>query len=48
MSDGAIFVFGLVATIFTLGPLLIAAISEVMGADHQDQDSLSDRDNGDM
>jgi hypothetical protein len=42
MSDGAIFVFGLVATIVTLGPLLIAAISEVRNKDHQDQDSILD------
>jgi hypothetical protein len=42
MSDGAIFVFGLVATAFTLGPLIIAAISEVRGKDHENQDSLPD------
>jgi hypothetical protein len=47
MSDAAIFVFGLVATLFTLGPLIIAAISEVRGKDHQNQESFLDRDNGD-
>ena len=40
MSDGFIFVFGLVVTLFTLGPLTIAAVSEILNKDHQDQDSL--------
>jgi hypothetical protein len=31
MSDGVLFMFGLLATIFTLGPLTIAAILEVRG-----------------
>jgi hypothetical protein len=35
MSDAAIFVFGLVATLFTLGPLAIAAISELREKDGQ-------------
>lgn len=48
MSDGFIFAFGLVATLFTLGPLTIAALSEVRGKDHQNQDHLGDRDNGDI
>ncbi len=48
MSDGFIFIFGLVATLFTLGPLTIAAISEVRNKDHQDQDSLEDRDEGNI
>jgi hypothetical protein len=29
MSDGAIFLFGLLVTLFALGPLVIAAISEL-------------------
>jgi hypothetical protein len=29
MSDGTIFLFGLLATLFALGPLVIAAISEL-------------------
>jgi hypothetical protein len=29
MSDGAIFLFGLLVTLFALGPLAIAAISEL-------------------
>ena len=37
MSDGAIFVFGLVATLFTLGPLTIAAVSEIRNKDHRKQ-----------
>jgi hypothetical protein len=35
MSDLVLFIFGLVATIFTLGPLTIAAISEMRGKDNQ-------------
>jgi hypothetical protein len=35
MSDGVLFVFGLVATIFTLGPLTIAAISEMREKDNR-------------
>ena len=35
MSDGAIFVFGLLATLFALGPLAIAAISELREKDNQ-------------
>jgi hypothetical protein len=33
MSDATIFVFGLVATLFALGPLTIAAISELREKD---------------
>lgn len=36
MSDGFIFVFGLLATIFALGPLIIAAISEVREKNDQE------------
>jgi hypothetical protein len=37
MSDTTIFVLGLLATIAALGPLAIAAISELRAKDHQDQ-----------
>ena len=35
MSDFVIFLFGLVATLFTLGPLAIAAISELREKDDE-------------
>jgi hypothetical protein len=35
MSDGLLFVFGLLVTIFTLGPLAIAAIVELREKDKQ-------------
>jgi hypothetical protein len=35
MSDSALLMFGLIATIFTLGPLAIAAISELRAKDQQ-------------
>jgi hypothetical protein len=35
MSDLALFVFGLIATGFTLGPLAIAALSELREKDSQ-------------
>ena len=35
MSDVVIFLFGLVATLFTLGPLTIAAISELREKDDE-------------
>jgi hypothetical protein len=35
MSDFVIFLFGLVATLFTLGPLTIAAISELREKDNE-------------
>jgi hypothetical protein len=35
MSDLAIFLFGFVATVVTLGPLLIAAISELREKESQ-------------
>jgi len=35
MSDAFIFVLGLLAAIATLGPLIIAAVSETRGKDHQ-------------
>jgi hypothetical protein len=37
MSDGLIFLFGLLATILTLGPLAIAALSELSDKDAQEQ-----------
>ncbi len=36
MSDAFIFVLGLLATLATLGPLTIAAISELRGKDHRE------------
>ncbi len=35
MSDAFIFVLGLLATVAAIGPLTIAAISELRGKDHQ-------------
>lgn len=35
MSDALLFMFGLLATIFTFGPLTIAAISELREKDNQ-------------
>lgn len=35
MSDLALFMFGLLATLFTLGPLAIAAISELREKDSE-------------
>lgn len=35
MSDGALFVFGLIATLFAIGPLIIAAITELREKDNQ-------------
>jgi hypothetical protein len=29
MSDGTLFFFGLIATLLTLGPLIVAAVSEM-------------------
>jgi hypothetical protein len=40
MSDGAIFVFGVVGTLLLLGPLTIVAISEVREEEDQNQDQL--------
>lgn len=37
MSDTTIFILGLLATFAALGPLTIAAISELRAKDHQDQ-----------
>jgi hypothetical protein len=37
MSDGLLFLFGLIATILTLGPLTIAALSELRDKDAQEQ-----------
>jgi hypothetical protein len=37
MSDSLLFLFGLFATILTLGPLAIAALSELRDKDEQEQ-----------